>query len=89
MRNLLEKLFWINSEEGYFDAGGNEKLKKAMTVFGACEGKLTAELSGESLETLNRLVDAWGDMNAELSADRFIAGTKTGARLLMELLDLV
>ena len=79
MKNIMEELF-LTQQEPY-----TCRSEQSMQVISDNERELNDRLTGKGKALFRDLVNAYDNLNEDVSLDSFVRGFRTGARLMIEI----
>ena len=79
MKNIMEELF-LTQQEPY-----TCRSEQSMQVISDNERELNDRLTGKDRALFRDLVNAYDNLNEDISLDSFVRGFRTGARLMIEI----
>ena len=79
MKNIMEELF-LTQQEPY-----TCRSEQSMQVISDTERELNDRLTGKDKALFRDLVNAYDNLNEDISLDSFVRGFRTGARLMIEI----
>ena len=79
MKNIMEELF-LTQQEPY-----TCRSEQSMQVISDNERELNDRLTGKDKALFRDLVNAYDNLNEDVSLDSFVRGFRTGARLMIEI----
>lgn len=79
MKNIMEELF-LTQQEPY-----TCRSEQSMQVISDNERELNDRLTGKDKALFRDLVNAYDNLNEDISLDSFVRGFRTGARLMIEI----
>ena len=82
--SILEEFYFGNIQPDEMPPQDSKECKKALRIFSECEDKLEEVLEGDSLKLLQKMMQAYGTIVAEMGAANFRRGFRLAIQMVFD-----